>query len=176
MSGKAPAPEKREASTDEKNDDQNPPAGSPFAISDAILIAASTALAYFYSYRFERGFLHAHHIGPGLVEVSLGTVLFAVGALGYRLWNWLLLLILVLPPLIEWWGEESAKAQSTYPTFNYQGRAWAIVRVYGDRWIVREVNYSTSEFQDVYAVMEAQPVVLSQTKINRSDEFVTASP
>lgn len=86
--------------------------------------------------------------------------------LGYRYWNWLLFLVLFLPGVFGWWGEVTARSQQTFPTFNYQGRAWAIVRVYGDRWLIREVNYSTSAFEEAFAVMQAQPIALGQTKVS----------
>jgi hypothetical protein len=85
---------------------------------------------------------------------------------GDRLWM-LPIAVLVLTVFFGWLGEQVARAQSLYPTFNYQGRAWAIVRAYGDRWIVREVNYSTGSFEKAYAVMLAQPVVLNETKVSK---------
>ena len=63
-----------------KDDANDPPAEASFALSDVLLIGFLTALAYYCSYRFEKGFLAAHHISADFIEVSLGTVLFAVGA------------------------------------------------------------------------------------------------
>jgi hypothetical protein len=204
-----------------------PPAKASFALTDALLIGFVTAIAYYCSYRFEKAFLAAHYISADFVEVSLGTVLFAVAAtlalfvaafwaiamlrpfassklvlllwvsrwfipffllfvfllvktgwstgtwvflalslffawltyvvpisrgkgtywekllssekaeqkiqlqmfgpflqfFGYRYWNWLLFLILVLPNIMGWWGDVTARSQRTFPTFNYQGRA-----------------------------------------------------
>ncbi|ODA68651.1 hypothetical protein A7A08_00483 [Methyloligella halotolerans] len=54
--------------------------------SDALLIALAPAVAYYYSYYFERGILRSHNMPTDLVEVGVGTVLVAIATGGALLW------------------------------------------------------------------------------------------